>query len=111
MRVLICGGREFSDVVGLFAELNKHPITAICHGDARGADTLAGSWAQSKNIPCRAFPADWDKYGKRAGPIRNAKMLNEFKPDYVLAFPGGNGTEDMVWQAERARIPVLRANP
>ena len=50
------------------------------------------------------FPADWAKHGKAAGPIRNAEMLTEFLPDYIVAFPGGKGTADMLRKAEKARV-------
>lgn len=48
------------------------------------------------------------KYGKSAGPIRNQTMLDDGKPDLVLAFPGGRGTADMVAKAEKHGIPVRR---
>ena len=47
---------------------------------------------------------DWKKYGKKAGPLRNQQMLEEGKPDLVVAFPGGNGTADMVRRAKKANI-------
>lgn len=58
--------------------------------------------------PCYEYKADWVKYGKRAGPIRNALMLKEQKPDLVVAFyPGGNGTLNMVGLAKRRKVEVL----
>ena len=55
------------------------------------------------------FPAEWDKYGVSAGPIRNQKMIDEGKPDLVFAFPGGRGTTDMIRRAAVAGIRVVRA--
>lgn len=107
MRVLVCGGRDFSDREWLFRALDSLPITQLCHGNARGADRLAGEWAHSRRVPYEAHPAAWALHGKRAGPIRNCKMLNEFKPDAVIAFPGGTGTADMCDQATRAGVLVL----
>jgi hypothetical protein len=55
----------------------------------------------------KGHPADWDKYGKLAGPIRNREMLEQNNPELVVAFPGGNGTADMVRQAAAKKIEIL----
>lgn len=55
------------------------------------------------------YPADWEKHGRAAGPIRNEKMLIVGTPDMVLAFPGGRGTADMIRKAEAAGLPVRRS--
>jgi len=56
---------------------------------------------------CEHSPAEWDKFGRRAGPLRNEQMLREGKPDVVVAFPGGRGTAHMVRIAKEAGIDVL----
>jgi predicted Rossmann-fold nucleotide-binding protein len=53
------------------------------------------------------FPANWPKHGKGAGFIRNQQMLNEGKPDLMIAFPGGKGTADMIEKAIKAGIKVI----
>lgn len=106
MRVLVCGGREFDDAQFLFDVLNSiKGIQKIVHGGAYGADQLAGRWAVANNIPVEVFPADWRQYGKRAGYLRNVQMA-ESKPDLVIAFRGGKGTEMMVKIAKEKDIPV-----
>jgi hypothetical protein len=75
--------------------------------EAKGADTLAGEWAKARGITVLACPADWKKWGKMAGPIRNKEMLT-YTPDGVVALPGGKGTEDMVMQAVAAGLPFWR---
>jgi hypothetical protein len=75
------------------------PIGEIIHGAAAGADTLAGDWAAERGVPVRLFRANWEKHGRAAGPIRNRQMLDEGKPEIVIAFPGGCGTRNMVRQA------------
>ena len=65
-------------------------------GSRLGADSMAGRYAQENNIPCRDFPAEWRRYGRSAGYRRNQQMLDEGKPDLVVAFPGGPGTQNMV---------------
>lgn len=109
MRVLVCGGRSYCDIERLRAVLDAHPITELCHGDARGADRLAGQWATARRVPVKAYPADWERYGKSAGSIRNAFMLHDFRPDYVIAFPGQAGTADMCRKAAAARLIVIPA--
>jgi hypothetical protein len=110
MRVLVCGGRDFADREVLFATLTAlhaaAPITLLVHGAAKGADRLAGEWAEAVGIPVAAFPADWKRYRGAAGPKRNKQMLVEGKPDLVVAFPGGKGTGNMVGQAEAAGVLV-----
>jgi hypothetical protein len=115
MRVLVCGGRDFDDTALMEAELNM--VTNPHHGGkwsfelisgcARGADTLAILWADRHGIVVHHYPADWKKYGKAAGPIRNKQMLEEGKPDIVIAFPGGKGTANMVKLAREAGVKVI----
>ena len=111
-RVLVCGGRDFLDVAYLFAVMDHYHREAgafecVIQGCTRGADTLAGEWADARNVPVLPFPADWDNLGNAAGPIRNGQMLREGHPHFVVAFPGRAGTEDMKRQARRAGVPVL----
>ncbi len=111
MRVLICGGRDFNNfayVKKVMDEIHaKTPVDLVISGKARGADALGEQWAKEKNIPVDPYPANWNDHGKAAGPIRNQQMLNEGKPDLVVAFPGGNGTRDMINRAKKANVRVL----
>lgn len=86
-----------------------HGIDVIIHGSSRGADSMAGAFARWAGIPVLEFPADWSRDGKAAGPIRNARMLEDGRPDLVVAFAGGKGTSDMVARARRAGVQVLIA--
>lgn len=111
MKILVCGGRAFNDQTSLFNFLDSFQyvmgmVDVVIHGDAPGADQLAGQWARSHGITELKFPADWNKHGKAAGPIRNSIMLTE-KPDFVIAFPGGRGTRNMVGQANLNGVKVI----
>lgn len=111
MKVLVCGGREFDDWSLLTETLEDLPWgrpTEIIQGGAKGADFLARVWAKYQGILYTEFPADWKQFGRAAGSIRNTQMLDEGKPDYVVAFPGGYGTADMVRQARREGVTVLK---
>lgn len=89
--------------------LGSFDVTEIAHGCARGADTLAGEWAKANDVPVKEYPAEWSLYGRRAGIFRNNDMLDDFRPDVVVAFPGGKGTAHMVETARMAKIPVTMA--
>jgi len=111
MRVIVCGGRDFEDRDFLFKKLNmlnvEHGFDVIYEGGARGADTFAREWAKEANIPCQTFPAEWDKYGAKAGPIRNQVMLDQ-RPDLVIGFAGGRGTDHMLKIASKAGITTYK---
>lgn len=111
MRVLVCGGRDYADQATLFGALDmlaeRGPINSIIQGGASGADKLARMWAITRNEHIDEYPADWRTHGKAAGPIRNQRMLDEGKPDLVMAFPGGRGTADMVRRAKAANLHVI----
>lgn len=107
LRVLVCGGRDYADAQNVAKTLATYPIGALIQGGAAGADRLAKLWAMKHNVPLSEFKADWLKNGKAAGPIRNQRMLDEGKPDLVIAFPGGRGTADMVRRAKAAGIRVI----
>lgn len=106
MRVLVCGGREYRDRDQLFSVLDEIGATFIIHGNSRGADRLAHAWAVTRHKHGIACPANWARDGKRAGPLRNQRMLGH-RPELVVAFPGGRGTADMVNRAKNAGIKVI----
>ncbi len=110
MRVLVTGGRHYKDRQSVFMALDSlhahKSIAAIINGAAPGADSLAIDWAIARGVTVISIPADWNKHGNAAGPIRNQRMILEM-PDLVLAFPGGKGTRDMVARAKLAKIPVI----
>ena len=114
MIVLVCGSRFWTDGKFIRKILQKYQedcsIEAVVEGEAFGADKLAREAAESLRIPVRPFPAIWHQYGKAAGPIRNQQMLDEGKPDMVLAFHDNlhqsKGTADMLRRARRREITV-----
>lgn len=115
MRVLVCGGRDYRDHKRVGAVLNKlHDtlgIDLIIQGGARGADELAFGWARAVGVREEQYDADWEAYGSFAGPMRNRVMLEEGKPDLVIAFPGGAGTRDMIRKARKAGVEVVEIAP
>jgi hypothetical protein len=83
------------------------PECTIIQGGARGADSCAADWAVVNWTGFEEYQADWIKHGKAAGHIRNKQMLEEGKPDLVIAFPGGRGTAHMVRIAKEAGVEVI----
>lgn len=114
MRVLVCGARTYNNIEHLYSTLDKlhkkYGFDVVIEGDARGADRMAGYWARKNKLDNLKFPADWEKYGRAAGFIRNKQMLDEGQPDLVIAFgltPESKGTRNMVDQATKAGIEVV----
>lgn len=128
LRLLVTGGRNYADTDSINMLLSaihesRGPIACIIHGGATGADTLAKEWAIARNIKEEPYPADWDdithpdalvrvrrdskRYDAKAGFRRNQRMIDEGKPTLVAAFPGGNGTADMVRRARKAGLHII----
>ena len=109
-RLIVCGGVDFNDY-GFFKSQMDRLITyyesvRLVSGHARGADAFAERYAAETGIPIQVFPAEWKKYGKAAGPIRNRAMLDYAKEEapVVAAFWDGQsrGTGNMLKQAKAA---------
>jgi hypothetical protein len=118
MRVLVCGDRLWTDrraveaqIVKLLSETDDPERLMIIEGGALGADRIAWEIAKQYRLLHMQYRAEWEKYGRAAGPIRNRRMLDEGKPDLVLAFHhnlnASKGTANMVLQAHRAGVPVV----
>ena len=102
MKLMVCGGRYFYNKELLESSLNELIQTncwkdvAILEGGASGADTLAEEYAKKNGLAFFVYPADWEKYGKAAGPIRNKQMVEDC--DYCIAFWDGQskGTKSSI---------------
>jgi hypothetical protein len=108
-RILVCGGRDFTNALEAYAILDDlkqyfDPKFIIIEGGAKGADWLGKQWGKARGRPVLTIEAPWDFYKGSAGPIRNQWMIDYAMPDLVVAFPGGSGTRDMVAKAKLAGI-------
>lgn len=115
-RILICGSREWNDfqtiknyLEKLCEECKSIDITII-HGGCKGADSIAGYLAKQLKMNVIVYKADWNTHGKSAGPKRNQQMLDEGKPECVIAFHNdinnSKGTLDMITRAKKNNIPI-----
>lgn len=112
MRVLVCGGRDYPDKDEVWKALDvmlrgaRHDTLVVIQGGGSGADRWAREWCAARRVPYDNYPADWAKHGRAAGPIRNQRMIDEGRPNLVLAFPGGRGTADMIQRAQASGVRV-----
>jgi hypothetical protein len=118
MRLVVCGGRDFFNRAAVYRGLDLiqdmlGPISLLIEGGQRtrvrgwikgGADFWGERWAIDRGVPHLTVEAEWARWGKAAGPIRNGEMLR-LLPDMVAGFPGGDGTADMLRQACEAHVP------
>lgn len=111
--VLMCGDRDsaicFEEMINF--ELKILPkYSVIIHGGCKGIDLYVAELARLHDFETREYPAEWSVYGNSAGPIRNQKMLDEERPDVVIAFhpdiSASRGTKNMMTLAWKAEIPV-----
>ncbi len=125
MKLAIVGSRDYHDYNAFkqkvkdviascgsgFAErttAGSGSVECIVSGGATGTDAMAERFAREMEIDLIVFSADWKKYGLRAGPIRNTRIVNE--SDYMIAFPSrksGKGTQDSIRKAQKKGISVV----
>ena len=112
MRILICGSRFWTDrkaVLRVILTLDPLKDELVVGDCPTGADFIAAEQAIERNITTHVICAHWTKHGLAAGPIRNSRMIDEFKPQIVYAFPieSSRGTKDTIRKARKAGIQVI----
>jgi hypothetical protein len=115
MNIIFCGDRNWNDL-GLIKAVTERVLViygrfTLIEGEARGADLMSLQAALIYKIPFKRYPADWNKNGKAAGPIRNRQMVTEGGANAVIAFHSdietSHGTRDMVNYARSKNLPVI----
>jgi hypothetical protein len=107
-RVLIYGSRTWRDPEPIRAFVASLPADCtVIHGGAPGADTLAHHAATARGLHVEVYPADWQRYGRRAGPIRNEEMAaSGLTRARGFRMPGASpGSDDMTRRLVAACIP------
>lgn len=111
-RVAIVGSRDWATPEQVRTYVNTLPLTSVVvSGDGGIVDRVAVAAAQSRGLPTLVYPADWRRYGRRAGPMRNSQIVASC--DRVVAFHDGHspGTADMIRKAHAAGLPVDLVSP
>ena len=119
MKTIIAGSRSVTDLdlVADAVRASGFDITEVVSGGAPGVDSLGEQWAEQHGIPVTRFPADWKRYGRRAGPIRNTEMA-EYAEALIAVWDGrSRGTKNMIQLARQRglrvfvfRVPALKGD-
>lgn len=118
-KVLVCGSRSITDAPWVYSQIEKYTQELIrsnptnlnnpvlIEGEARGVDTIAKNYALEHNWSIEPYPAEWDKYGKSAGYIRNDTMVKE--ADFVIVLWDGQsrGTKHDIDLCRRYNRPYV----
>lgn len=109
MKVIIAGGRDIEDYDLLRRVVcdSGFVITTVISGCAKGVDTMGIKWAEEVGIPFERFPAQWGKYGKAAGPIRNIEMSKVADALIAIRKDGSKGTSHMIDTMLKLNKPVF----
>ncbi len=107
MKVIIAGSRGITDynLIEQAVIESGFEITEVVSGTACGVDTLGEQWAMNHNIPIKRFPAQWDQFGKSAGPRRNMDMA-KYGEALIAITVGSPGTKSMIEIAKRMNLKI-----
>lgn len=108
MRVIVAGSRDITDLAVVEQAIQKSGfhVTELVSGGAKGVDRLGETWAKERNIAVTVFKPDWKRYGRGAGPRRNAAMA-EYADGLVAVWDGrSRGTKSMIEQAEKRGLAI-----
>ena len=107
MKVIVAGSREIENYNILLdaIKMSEYDIREIISGCARGVDMLGERYARENNIPLVKFPANWNEFGKKAGPMRNSAMAHYCDSDIIIWNGKSSGTDNMIWNMKRLNKP------
>ena len=110
-RIAVIGSRDFDDYARLQSVLAPHLPAVLVSGGAKGADALAERLAQERGLTIDVIRADWNRYGRGAGPIRNKQIVES--ADLVIAFWDGKsrGTRSALAHADKMGVPMEVHDP
>lgn len=108
MRTIIAGSRSIHDYEALcnVVQESGFGISQVLSGAAEGVDALGERYALEHNLPIERFPADWNRHGRAAGPIRNRIMAQHAEALIALMHPNSPGTRNMVQTAHQAGLKI-----
>ena len=112
MKVIVAGSRNITSLGAVYhaikgAEKEGITITEVVSGCARGVDTIGELWADFKQLKLTKFPADWDKHGRSAGPIRNQEMA-DYADALIVVWDGkSSGSKNMLETMKKTGKPYF----
>ena len=109
MKIIVAGSRLYDNisVISHIMEDYLGEITEVVSGAAKGVDACGERWAEMNNLPIRRFIAEWDRYGRAAGPIRNGAMADYADMAVVFYDPEMSvGSANMIEQMKKRGKPV-----
>lgn len=108
-RIVIAGYRHFHDYKLFCKYLNTYPyeIKRIAEGECQGTDQLAKRYAKENDIEWAEYPANWNTYGNRAGPMRNVLMLHTAQDLIVFRDKKSIGTKDIIKKAKILNVNTI----
>jgi hypothetical protein len=111
VRIIVTGSRSHCDVQLVERELDKlhrrASINVIIHGCCGAQAGAIEHWARLNGLSVVRYSPNWERFGHRGESLRNSFMLEDSRPDLVVAFPGGHGTADLVLRARTVGIAVI----
>lgn len=109
MKIIVTGGRDYSNPDHIFEVLDDLAPDTVVFGDCRtGADSMALEWCRANGAIFIGYPANWTRFDRAAGPIRNGLMVRDNQDaTYLVAFKGGKGTNDCLEKAKRVGIEIM----
>ncbi len=113
MKVIIAGSRHMPQDIELVHRAKVKTgwfFDEVVCGMAKGADTWGRIWAEASGIPVKKFPADWNTYGKAAGPIRNKQMADYADAALVFLWDNSRGSKNMIETMQKLGKPVYVVN-
>jgi hypothetical protein len=109
MKVIVAGSRHINDypAICLAIGASGFEITELVSGGANGVDHLGEQWAKKRGIRIKVFPAEWEKYGRSAGPRRNEQMAL-YADALILVWDGkSTGSRNMLYLAKARRLKIV----
>lgn len=106
MKVIVTGGRNFTDVNLVWEVLADLSPTLLVHGNCKGADKISSEYAELNDIPEKKYPYP-SQHGRAGGPIRNKRMIDENLDGILIAFEGGAGTKNCADYAKSKGLAVI----
>lgn len=113
MRTIIAGSRGFTNIQDVRDAIIKSGflITTVLSGTAKGVDRLGEQWARENQCFCERYPADWDRHGAAAGPIRNEEMANVAEALVAVWNGRSRGTRHVIEVAKKKGLKVYVHEP